>query len=71
MILTKPQRRALKALFDRGPIWETIASAASGCPPMSYRRFRRRVQPEFGGSAILIHWCGIWVGIEPNGYTHS
>ena len=65
--LTKPQRLALKRVFDRGPIFFDGEQE-----PLSYRRFRRRVQPMFfGDGAVAVQWCGMWLAIEPDGYTHS
>ncbi len=57
MNLTKEQRVALKRVYDR----ESLG--------MSYRQFRRTVQP--GWDCIMIQWCGMWLGIEKDGYTHS
>lgn len=25
----------------------------------------------FGGAAIVVKWCGMFLAIEPDGYTHS
>lgn len=36
---------------------------------MSYRDFRRTVQQ--GYDCVMVHWCGMWLGIEPDGYTHA
>jgi hypothetical protein len=60
--LTKPQRRALKRKFDDNPDGSK-----------TYREFRKRVVPGgFGSdSYIMIQWCGMWLGIEVDGYTHS
>lgn len=58
MILTKAQRIAVKRIYDRDP---------NGSP--SYRHFRRRVLQ--GYDCLMIEWCGMWLGIETNGYTHS
>jgi hypothetical protein len=33
------------------------------------RAFRRNVHP--GPGCIMVHWSGMWLGIEPDGYTHS
>ena len=34
--------------------------------------FRRRCRQGVGlDGAIMIHWCGMWLGIEPDGYAHS
>jgi hypothetical protein len=57
MILTKLQRAALKRVFCRDN------------QGLSYRAFRRGVVP--GHGYILIKWSGMWLGIEPDGYTHS
>jgi len=36
---------------------------------LSYLQFRRAVQP--GWDCVMIKWCGMWLGIERDGYTHS
>ena len=43
----------------------------AGDRPMgeTYRQFRRRVLPAWG--YIGIAWCGMYIGIEPDGYGHS
>jgi hypothetical protein len=38
---------------------------------MSYRAFRRTVEPIVCDQAVAIKWCGMWLCIEPDGYTHS
>jgi hypothetical protein len=39
---------------------------------MTYRQFRRSVEPMFGGDgAVVVKWWTMWLAIEPNGYTHS
>ena len=35
----------------------------------SFLQFRRRVVP--GYDCAMIQWCGMWLGIELDGYTHS
>jgi len=38
----------------------------------SYLQFRRRVVPAIGGDYVmLLPWCGMWLGVETNGYSHS
>jgi len=64
-ILTREQRVALKRVFDR----------ANGADSQeyhhdSYRAFRRLVQGG-GGAFCMVPFCGMWLGIEPDGYTHS
>lgn len=58
--LSKAQRKSLHRVWLRNP------------NNMSYRQFRRTVEGEFfGGGAVIVPWCGMWLGIEPDGYTHS
>jgi len=35
----------------------------------TYLQFRRTVQ--FGFDCAMVQWCGMWLGIEKDGYTHS
>ena len=58
MVTTKKQRIALKRLYLRGTGIEE-----------SYLAFRRRVQQGF--DCLMVEWCGMFVGIETDGYTHS
>lgn len=69
LTLTRKQREALHKVFVRKyPHIDALrAEDARGL----YRRFRRTVQPEIGGSAVMIRYAGMWVGIEKDGYTHS
>ena len=61
--LTRPQREALLKIYGRG--W-------GGNPkPRTYLQFRRTAQREICGDAIMVHWCGMWLGIEPDGRTHA
>lgn len=57
---TKAQQRALLALYRRNP------AAVVG----SYLRFRRNAFFAFG-DCLMVQWCGMIVGIETDGYTHS
>lgn len=39
---------------------------------LTYREFRKTVTPYFGDdSCVLVPWCGMWVGIEKDGYSHT
>lgn len=58
MTLTRAQREALKRIYDRDP-----------AKYESYRAMRRQVHP--GPDCAMIQWCGMWLGIEKDGYTHS
>ena len=58
MTLTKEQQISLKGKHDRSN------------QNLTYLQFRRSVVPEIEG-CILVKWCGMWLGIETDGYTHS
>jgi hypothetical protein len=60
VVTTREQRLALKRLFERSP------DGAS-----NYLAFRRRARLMFGDNVLMIKWCRMWIGIEPDGYTHS
>jgi hypothetical protein len=36
---------------------------------LTYLEFRRTVSAGF--DCVMVRWCGMWLGIEPDGYTHS
>ena len=57
MKLTRDQRKALKRKWDRDN------------QGLSYIQFRRTVV--HGYDCIMVPWCGMWLGIETDGYTHS
>jgi hypothetical protein len=58
-VLTRSQRVALKAVYDRD--WNK---------PKTYLQFRRTVIYPLG-TYILVPYCKILLGIETDGYTHS
>lgn len=55
--LNRAQRAALHRVWSRDPRGQT------------YRQFRSTVQP--GYDCVMVRWAGMWLGIEPDGYTHS
>jgi len=59
---TRKQREALLKIYHRkcDNNWQET---------MSYKEFRKTVTPGLG--YIMVPWCGMWLGIEPDGYTHS
>lgn len=58
--VTKAQRRAIHRKWREAD------------QRLSYRAFRKLAVPVFGGDgAIAIPWCGMWLCIETDGYTHS
>ena len=61
MRLTKAQQRSVLRKFQENP---------DGHP--SYRSMRRSCIPDFGwNDTAMLNWCGMWIGIEPDGHTHS
>lgn len=38
---------------------------------MTYRQFRRSAEKMVCDPAIVVKWCGMFLAIEPDGYTHS
>jgi hypothetical protein len=38
-------------------------------PKVTYLTFRRDVRQ--GWDCVMVQWCGMWLGIETNGYIHS
>lgn len=61
--ITKAQATALLRKYAHGDL------KAKG---ITYRDFRRTIQPTFGmDSAVVVHWCGMWLAIEQDGYVHT
>jgi hypothetical protein len=61
MRLNKAQQKAVFRLYHGN---------SDGSP--SYWHFRHRVFPLIGEPTVaMIRFCGMVVGIEPDGYTHS
>ena len=56
--ITKAQRTAIYRKYQQNPDGAT-----------TYRQFRRRVVQGF--DCLMLEWCGMWLGIETDGYTHS
>ena len=70
MILTRAQRVALKKVYDR-PTTQGMGYYGLDTTRKGYRAFRRMVVPMIGDAGIMVPWCGMWLGIETDGYTHS
>ena len=60
---TRQQIEAFKSIYDR-PL-------DGGPAAPTYLQFRRTVRPAFGLDCYMVEWSGMWLGIEPDGYTHS
>jgi hypothetical protein len=56
--LTKEQRKAVYRKYLHNP---------DGA--QSYREFRNRIEPGWG--YVGLQWCGMFLGIERDGHTHS
>lgn len=57
----RAQREALYKLYQRN---------SNGIN--TYRQFRKGVMPGFGDDSYIgIMWCGMFVGIEEDGYSHT
>lgn len=57
MKLTKPQQLSLKRKWSQD---------SQG---LTYRQFRRTVVQTI--DCIMVPWCGMWLGVELDGYCHS
>jgi hypothetical protein len=79
--LNRKQREALYRVFNRCPLdadanklhcpSDANADMVQGVlTPLTYRQFRKKVHPFIGGG-VMIYWCGMHLGIEEDGYTHS
>ena len=62
---TKAQRETLK----RKCIEQNYTLKMACRPLLTYRAFRRTV--EAGWGCIMVYWCHMWLGIEPDGYAHT
>ena len=77
MNLTKPQRKALKRIYDRhiiGPPaqWAGQRFVIANHIRPTYRQFRRTVKPLLcGDGCAMVAAGGMWIGIETDGYTHT
>jgi len=84
IVLTRAQRVALFKVFQRDfPSWVSPGKRYPYGPPFrniecvpvpttQWRKYRKAVHPSFDKSgAVLLHWKGMWVGIERDGYTHT
>lgn len=78
MEITPQQEVALLRVYERGTLWAkdrtqtTMDSAYGVGDPLTFEEFKKFAQPTFGmDGAITIHWAGMWLVIEKDGYTHS
>jgi len=65
---TKHQRQALWRIYQRNLFEQADAYAGI----MTYRQFRKTVQPTFGcDGAVTVPFASMWLCIERDGYCHS
>lgn len=76
--ITRKQREAIKRVFDRCPLYASLIGSTwqatstpryHGHKALTYRQFRRLVLPTY--DCLMVQWCGMWLGIEGDGYVHS
>lgn len=61
MTLTQQQKEALERKW-----------LINSCRDVSLEEFIATVyQPAYADGSIMVEWCGMTLGIEPDGYTHS
>ena len=67
--LTRAQRVALKTIYNRGQRSRGTPNKGQAWQG-TYREFRRTVikHPD---DCVMVPWCGMWLGIEKDGHTHS
>ncbi len=69
MRLTKPQAQTLQRKWIDGQ------HEHGSTRDLSYLSFRRTVEPvPFNNRSeplVMVQWCGMWLGIEPDGYFHT
>lgn len=59
----------LTALFRK---WKQAKSGDRPDETPDWLAFCRTVHPTFGmNNAVTVQWCGMWLAIETDGYTHS
>ena len=66
MKLTKPQQQSLLRKYIDGQ------HENGSTRDISYREFRKAVKPAFlRDGSVVVSWCGMWLLIESDGYTHT
>lgn len=59
---------------QKDAMWEVYSRPIHGEPnPLSWEGFIESATPPAGTFApyVFLPWAGMWLGIEPDGYTHS
>lgn len=58
--LSTAEHEALRKVFDRDH---------DGA--FDFQAFVTRARRDAIMGCIMVPWCGMWLGVEPDGYTHS
>jgi hypothetical protein len=66
---TRAQREALRRVYRRALEDQRRSMSQPEYISFTYRKFRETVQP--GPGCIMVPFASIWLGIEPDGHTHS
>ena len=70
--LSTEQLKALRSIYDRGPLDMTAHTPSSEYQPlMPWGTFRDSAELNLEQTVLMVYWCGMWLGIEKDGYTHS
>ena len=69
---TQAQMDALRAVWRRTLLsWQDPHKARAGNErAMTFGEFEAYAELSYIG-CIMVPWLGMWLGIEPDGYTHS
>lgn len=72
--ITMAQAVALHRVFMRAPLYWDGAMARNldnepSAPEMTFEDFVGQCQ--LSTDCVMVPWCGMWLGIEQDGYTHS
>ena len=70
--LSPQQRMALKMVYNRSPVYGPGNRSYSKDPDAvakSYLTFRRSAT--LTRECLVVPWCGMFLAIEADGYTHS
>lgn len=66
--ITRAQREALREIYHRR---QTPSYTYGAKTWRGYRKFRSTARPDPMMGCVMVPWLGMWLGIEPDGYTHS
>lgn len=68
---TPAQMLALSDVYDRMPLGLDGNALMPGKTGMTWEEFKKTAHKEVAGPAIMVRWCGMWLGIEEDGHVHS